>query len=139
MKVLVILAILATLFVSIQGHGKLMDPISRGSAWRLKLFKGVFPSVKFDNEWCADGKQVNKRNVTCGVCGPVYNNKPDAQFTTIWKGSLNASVNVTSYERNSFHFKNLPTMLPFIVKTYKKGQQIDVKVKVRIFYFSNFF
>ena len=52
-KVLVCL-VLATIVVYCDAHGRMMDPVNRGSAWRLYEFQH-FPEArdKLDQEWCA--------------------------------------------------------------------------------------
>ena len=39
---------------------------------------------------------------------------------------------VTSYERNSFFFRNVPSMSKYFVKTYKKGELIRPKMMVNL-------
>ena len=59
---------------------------------------------------------------------PINNN-------TNFYGSFVLSVRqitvVTSYERNSFLFGNVPSMSQYIVKTYKKGALIRPRMMVR--------
>ena len=56
---------LILLTVHVNGHGKLLDPVNRASAWRY--FPERFPKTEYDDEWCAfDNISLNKRNVTCG-------------------------------------------------------------------------
>lgn len=132
-KLSILFLLLATSFVSINAHGKLMDPVSRSSAWRLPKYSGFFPEFLWDNEWCATKKETeNVRNSTCGVCGPVYHGEPGRSFTEIFKPAANIIVNATSFERNSFAFKNIVSFIPYIVETYQKGQWISPKVKVSI-------
>ncbi len=99
----------------IEGHGRMIDPPARGSVWRLPEGKG-FPMVKFDTEWCGYNDPADKRNtrnVTCGVCGPIYNGDPRA-YTLILKRDDQINANVTSFERSSSVYTGK------IVKTYKK-------------------
>ena len=122
--------IIASLMVYIEGHGRMMEPTNRASVWRLRYlpdFKNI-PEVNYENEWCGFDDPVkdarkNLRNATCGVCGPIYNNKPEA-ITQIWKSSSNKFVNVTSFERTS------PVYTGKIVKTYIRGEWIEVQIKV---------
>ena len=129
-----ILALLATLFVAIDAHGRLLSPPSRSSAWRFGLFKGVFPESEFDTDWCDDLDQpgVNNKNVTCGVCGPIYNKNPGAQWTIVTRGTEQDVVPVTSFERNSYWFKDLPSMVPYVVRTFNRGQSFDTVIEVNI-------
>lgn len=131
-KLSIVFLLLAITFVSISGHGRLMDPVSRSSAWRLQKYRGSARKFPYDNEWCASKRETNSRNSTCGVCGPVYDGKPGRRFTEIRKPASNMTVNATSFERDSFAFKRLVSMMPYIVETYQKGQWISPKVKVDI-------
>lgn len=126
-----VLLLLATIFVSINGHGRLMEPVARSSAWRLPKYSESVPKFSYDSEWCA-GRNDNRnaRNSTCGVCGPIYNGKVDEQFTEISKPASKLIVNTTSFERNSFAFKNFVSIAPYIVETYQKGQWIRPRVKI---------
>ena len=100
---LFVTAILVTLAL---GHGMLIDPASRNSAWR---FFPNRPSQYTDNELNCGGYSVqwSKNKGKCGVCGDAY------------------------------HLKNPRYVYPgryakdgFIAKTYKEGQEIEVKVKI---------
>jgi hypothetical protein len=94
----------------------------------------VFPylqalSLKFDTEWCAyddPADKRNTRNVTCGVCGPIYNGDPRA-YTLILKRDDQINANVTSFERSSSVYTGK------IVRTYKKGELITIKLRVCLF------
>lgn len=100
---LFVTAILVTLAL---GHGMLIDPASRNSAWR---FFPNRPAQYTDNELNCGGYSVqwSKNKGKCGVCGDAY------------------------------HLKNPRYVYPgryakdgFIAKTYKEGQEIEVKVKI---------
>jgi len=115
--------------MSINGHGRLMNPVSRSSAWRIPKYRDLFPVFRFDTEWCASFRRIDiARNATCGVCGPVYNGKPEEPLTEIRKKYR--MVNATSFERNSHAFKNIASFIPYIVETYRKGQWIKPRVKI---------
>jgi hypothetical protein len=79
-KLSLCLFILATVLVSIDAHGYMIEPAARGSIFRLNnpasFPVSVFPRISVDNEWCYDPKNPNFRKVTCGVCGPIYYNDP---------------------------------------------------------------
>ena len=65
----------SVLIVFVNGHGRLMEPVNRGSAWRQ--YPNDFPEATYDIEWCGyDSKEKEEqylkvnptdiRNVTCG-------------------------------------------------------------------------
>lgn len=134
MRLFLVLASVLLFSSYANGHGRLMDPISRGSAWRE--YPDLFPKALYDIEWCgyeseaqeADYLRVNPkdiRNVTCGVCGPIYNDRPE-NSATIFKPNINGGAwsEVFSFEKSS------PIYRGHIVKTYTKGQTIDVTLKI---------
>lgn len=91
------------LIVSVFGHGRLIDPASRNAAWRY----GFDNPVHFtDNELNCGGfsRQWNKNNGKCGVCGDPYDiKKPEF-------------IHPGKYAKG------------IITKTYRKGQEVEVKV-----------
>ncbi len=126
-KIISILLLCAIYFIAnIDAHGRMMEPPSRGSVWRLPEGKG-FPIAEYDNEWCGynddPNDKRNKRDTRCGVCGPVYHGDPAATIE-IYKGNFGEYTNLTSYERGSKMYKG------DIVRTYKKGQWVTAKLKV---------
>ena len=127
---LTILLIVAAFTVHVECHGRMMEPVNRGSVWRLPEGKMEprFPKNKFDTEWCGfdhlDEKR-NKRNVTCGICGPVYLNDP-AAFHVIYKGGPKIYANVTSFEKGSTMYDGR------IVRTYRSGDKLTTRLKVSI-------
>ena len=100
------------------------------AAWWILQVEGQFgdfPKAEFDTEWCGfndPNDKRNKRDVKCGVCGPIYKNNP-AAITEIFKGGSGIFANVTSFERTSPIYKG------DIVRTYKKGQWITPKIRVK--------
>ena len=129
------LFILATILVSIDAHGYMIEPAARGSIFRLNnpasFPVSVFPRISHENEWCDDAKNPNFRKVTCGVCGPIYYNDPGYYGRFELGNPVKFNTTVTSYERNSFLYKNVPSMSEYIVKAYKKGELIFTKMKVK--------
>jgi len=115
----------AYLTLDVEAHGRMMDPPNRASVWRLPEGKD-FPVAEFDAEWC-DYDDPNdlrdKRNSSCGVCGPVYNGDPRA-VKSQYKHKHGVYTNLTSYERESTMYKG------DIVRTYNKGQWVTAKIKV---------
>ena len=134
-KLSICLFLLATVVVSINAHGYMIDPAARGAVFLLNNSTAfpttVFPSLFTNNEWCDDGRPTKMRNVRCGVCGPIYNNDPGF-FGPFMLNAGGKTFTVTSYERNSFSFRNVPSMSKYIVKTYKKGELIRPKMMVNL-------
>ena len=100
------LFVTVSLVTLVFGHGMLIDPASRNSAWR---FFPNRPTQYTDNELNCGGFSVqwSTNKGKCGVCGDAY------------------------------HLKNPRYVYPgeyakdrFITKTYKEGQEIEVKVKI---------
>ncbi|XP_044585224.1 uncharacterized protein LOC123265496 [Cotesia glomerata] len=86
------------------GHGMLMDPVNRGSAWRL----GFDTPVNYnDNENYCGGFNVqhNQNKGQCGLCGDDYRLKTP-------RPNENGGIYGTKT----------------IVKTYREGQEITVNV-----------
>ena len=135
-KLSLCLFILVTVLVSIDAHIYMVDPPARSSVWRLNntasFPSAVFPRIQSgEDEWC--DMNNNNRSTSCGVCGPIYNNDPG--FTgmfVLFNTTTVGRFNVRSYERNSFHFRNVPSMSQYIVDTFKKGELIETRMKVVI-------
>ncbi len=126
--------LLASFLASIDAHGRLVDPMNRASLGRTfpDMFPG-FPAFVNENEWCGSPlERLGERPVSCGVCGPIYNNNPAQPFQIInpVAGNRVRTANVTSYERNSVSFRNFPSMAPFITQTYRAGDWIEPKYRV---------
>ena len=131
-KKITILLVLAAFIASIDCHGRMMEPVNRGSVWRVPEGKvnPKFPVMIYDTEWCGfddPNDKRNNRNVTCGICGPVYDNNP-AAFKVVHKFGANGDpkfyTNLTSFEKGSVKYDGR------IVKTYKMGQTMTARVKV---------
>ncbi|KAJ8674246.1 hypothetical protein QAD02_005508 [Eretmocerus hayati] len=118
---LVSIVLLITLLTEIFGHGMLMDPVSRSSAWR----KGFENPINVDDNalYCGGVHQDRERreNFTCGVCGDDHNlpqprpNEYGGEFGngTIVKTykvgeRIEVSVNVTACHRGTFEFSLCP-------------------------------
>ena len=93
------------LIASVLGHGYLLDPPSRNTAWRFGFDN---PKHFTDNELNCGGfsNQWNKNNGKCGVCGDPYEKK-DPEF--IVPGAYAKGI---------------------ITKTYEMGQEIEVLVEL---------
>ena len=123
-KFLIGLTLLVTLSC-VNGHGRLMQPASRGSAWRI--FPDKFPNtIQDDSRFCFQNDAMGfffNGNATCGICGPIYNgNVASSSRITIpaWKYD---KVHY-SFEKGSKYYTGK------IVETYKKGQTIEVLLEV---------
>ena len=134
MKGLLIISLtLASLIVYINAHGRLADPVNRGSIWRHNPDEERYPWAE-DLEWCFDPyldpvPESDKRNVKCGVCGPVYNNDPKAVYRII----DGEETELYSFERES------PLYTGDLQKIYRRGQKIRVKLDVSKIIFLFFF
>ena len=95
-----------SLIALVLGHGRLIDPASRNSAWR---FFPNRPIQYTDNELNCGGYNVqwSQNQGKCGVCGDAYHiQNPQYVFPGV-------------YARDGF-----------ITKTYTEGQQIEVTVDI---------
>ena len=96
-----------SLIVQALGHGRLIDPASRNAAWRYGFDT---PTQVTDNELNCGGfsTQWDKNGGKCGVCGDPYHFKEgEAMYTHPGKYATG-----------------------IITKTYREGQEIEVKVDV---------
>merc|ERR1712110_1115749 len=88
-KMISIILIISICVVNINGHGEMVQPPNRGSAWR---YDNRFPKNLYAAEWCQKVKSLsdrtfiekNSRNAKCGICGPIYNDDPTV-YTTVHK------------------------------------------------------
>lgn len=100
-------ALLLTLFVNeISGHGMMMDPVNRASRWRVD---GSTPRDYNDMEGFCGGFNVQwgQNGGKCGLCGDNY-----------------ADARPRSHELGGRFGQGV------IVKTYRQGQAISVKIKL---------
>lgn len=107
MKEIVRLFATACLIVAVAGHGRMIDPASRNSAWR---FFPNRPRQYTDNELNCGGFSVQwngPNNGRCGVCGDAYHDKNPKY---IYPGKYASDG--------------------FITKTYKEGQVIEVVIDI---------
>ncbi|XP_034936365.1 uncharacterized protein [Chelonus insularis] len=107
-KFLFIITIMMVNLSEIFGHGMLMDPVNRGSAWR----KGFNTPVNYnDNGNYCGGYTAHfiTNKGKCGVCGDNYSNKQPR-----------SNENGGRYGTGT------------IVKSYQEGQQFDVIVNLSV-------
>ena len=106
MKEIVRLFTAAGLIALVAGHGRMINPASRNSAWR---FFPNRPRQYTDNELNCGGFSVqwNKNKGKCGVCGDAYH---DRNPKYVYPGKYAADG--------------------FITKTYNEGQTIDVTIDI---------
>lgn len=85
------------------GHGYIVDPPARTSAWRF----GYNTPVNHDDNqmWCGGLRAKMAADGKCGVCGDPYNGPKDAEVGGRWV-----------------------TKPPTIVRTYRSGSWINVTV-----------
>jgi len=105
-KEFVRLLVAANAIALVLGHGMMLDPASRNSAWRF--FPGR-PVQYTDNELNCGGYSVQwyQNNGKCGVCGDAYH---ISNPKYVYPGT---------YAKDSF-----------ITKTYKEGQTIEVTIRI---------
>lgn len=110
LKILIVLSLIS----SICGHGRLIDPPSRNSAWRYGFPN---PPHYTDNELNCGGFNVQwKTNGgKCGLCGDPYHEKNQPH---IYPGK---------YANN------------IITKTYREGQEIEVLIEITSNHMGTFF
>ena len=103
-KILVI-CLFALQVIEISGHGRLMKPISRTSAWRK--YPSLFPANFGDHQMFCGGihMQHEKNGGKCGICGEAANLQK-------------------RFERGGSLYRDL------IVREYLKGQTIEVEVEI---------
>lgn len=109
------------LTVMVEGHMRMDTPVSRMALHRFREFGTDRHRLDGDNEWCIDQRELNRgenpRNVTCGICGPVYNGVPGGP------SPLFDEVN-----HGPTMFDGAPLFDGTIVATYKAGDVIDVSL-----------
>ena len=106
----------------VNGHARLMQPASRGSAYRR--YPDSFPKTNQDDaRFCKSNG--NPDNSTCGICGPIYNGDVAA--------SRRIQIKAFNYDFVHYSFeKGGPYYTGKIVETYKKGQTIEVLIEVGV-------
>ncbi len=121
MKLIICLTI-AALIAYAESHARMEDPMNRGGLWRLDAAR--FPEQD-DNEWCNEPTETPlRKNVKCGVCGPIFNNDPKEELDFV--DSLGERFPLKSFERGS------PVYTGHIVREYKQGSVINVTLHVDI-------
>ena len=106
MKLPYLLCLVFLTYSEVQGHGRLMEPVSRASAWR-KGFNN--PADYNDNEGYCGGfsNQWMRNKGKCGICGDTYGVFPQDHAAP---GGRYANG--------------------IIVKEYRVGQVIDVEIDI---------
>ncbi|CAM4892243.1 unnamed protein product [Rotaria socialis] len=101
-----LLYVFTSCFASIYGHGYLLDPVARSSAWLVdQSFKQCCTYPNHMEMFCGGTQhQWNTQGGKCGICGEPY----DRSAKIFEKGGAMYTGK--------------------IVKTYNQGQQIDVTV-----------
>ncbi|XP_054159539.1 uncharacterized protein LOC128957752 [Oppia nitens] len=94
------------IITEVDGHGRLIDPASRSSAWRF----GFKTEINYNDNQLFCGGFTTHWNVNkgkCGVCGDPYNGQRDNEVP------------------NGKYAKQL-----VITRTYRSGDTIDVKIQI---------
>lgn len=124
-KLILITLALTALAACVNGHGRMIFPINRASAWRER--RPGFPKNIADTQWCGvkkDGVLLeNERNVTCGIAGPIYNGKIQGA-SKVFLPEFGKAFDLYSFEYGSEMYRGT------IVETFKSGQVVDAKVRV---------
>jgi len=99
------LCFLVAQIVEISGHGRLLQPVSRSSAWRK--FPAQFPAYYGDNQMFCGGThtQYTVNGGKCGICGESYSGQK-------------------KFEKGGSLYRDL------VVAKYSKGAKIDVEVEL---------
>jgi hypothetical protein len=106
----------------VNGHARMMQPASRGSAYRR--YPDKFPKTNQDDSRHCQTKS-NPDNSTCGICGPIYNGDVTS--------SSRVKLPLFKYDFVHYSFeKGGPYYTGKIVETYKKGQTIEVLIEVGV-------
>ena len=100
-----ILCFLVVLIEEIAGHGRLLQPIARTSAWRK--FPAQFPAYYGDNQMFCGGvnTQYKENGGKCGICGESYSA-------------------TKKFEKGGSMYRDL------VVAKYSKGDKINVEVEL---------
>ena len=112
-KILIILSLASSVY-RVYGHGRMIDPPSRNSAWRYDFPN---PPHYTDNELNCGGFNVQWRTNKgkCGVCGDPY------------------------HEKNQPHIYPGKYAKGIITKTYREGQEIEVLIEITSNHLGTFF
>lgn len=107
MKLLIIIVVLSiTLIEFIEGHGMVMDPINRGSRWRID--RSAVPDYNDMQADCGGiQNQYDLYQGKCGMCGDEY-----------------GDTNPKAHELGGRYGQGV------IVKSYRSGSTINVTVKI---------
>lgn len=87
-------------------HGRLIDPPSRTSAWRVLKGQGFPPEYSDSGTSCGGKENYHKQGGKCGICGDPYQKRP-RKFEAPGKYATGK-----------------------MTKTYTKGQTIKVTIQV---------
>ncbi|XP_022822933.1 uncharacterized protein LOC111353942 [Spodoptera litura] len=103
---------LSCLLAYAHGHGRLMEPVGRGSLWRTGLFRDTPPNYDDNGLNCGGFHQQHFRNRgRCGICGDDYN-----------------SAQPRAHELGGTYGQG------HIVATYEQGEVISTKVHISAFH-----
>ncbi|GFR84280.1 hypothetical protein ElyMa_005994900 [Elysia marginata] len=126
------------LVLKVKGHGRLLEPPSRGSLWRL----GYSAPVNYeDNQLFCGGVKVQYsiNGGKCGVCGDPWNGKREHEAGGRYANGvivrkykvgqvINATVELTANHRGFFEFRICPTDNPFKKVTHHCLRKFPLEV-----------
>ena len=136
---LAILAILASLFSLVRGHGYLKDPPSRASRWRYG-FSG--PTEYTDNQLSCGGRTVqwSQHEGRCGACGDEYGisnprfvhpgafaNDPPIVKTYTEGSLIEVTVKITANHKGYFIFRVAPLINPPITQADLDSTMLELE------------
>ncbi len=124
-KLVLSVFVAALLIAHVSSHVAMIEPPSRGSAWRrFPDWPLVHPQD--DMDMCAAPRRPHR----CGICGPVYNNNvSSSERIVIFDGRRTAEGGF--YNQTHFSFeKGGPFYTGKIAATYKRGQVVQTGLLV---------
>ncbi|XP_059147506.1 uncharacterized protein LOC131935159 [Physella acuta] len=118
-----VLIIVLVIFHDVSGHGRLIEPPSRASMWRLGY--DTPPNYDDNQLFCGGvGIQYGQNNGKCGVCGDPWNGRREHEAGGIYANGIivrkyevgepiKVKIELTANHKGYFEFHICPTDNPF--------------------------